>query len=85
MKEFLMALVSRFDIIRITTAFAVLGSFLFVNYALIFVTIPEGNREIVHLMIGIIDGAVMTVVGYEFGSSKGQQPKQKEEPTPEAK
>lgn len=38
-------------------------------------SIPEGNREIAHFMLGEISGVVLAIATYYFGSSKGSQEK----------
>lgn len=75
MKEIIKTLLFRIDLIRTATALVVLAIFAFITWSLVHSTIPEGNKEIVHNLVGIIEGTVMTIVGYEFGSSKGTQPK----------
>lgn len=64
------------DILQTLTAIAVIIAFLSVVAALIFIEIPERNREtFIHLM-GIIEGSFVTgLVGYYFGSSKGSHDK----------
>lgn len=64
------------DVLHAATAVAVIISFLTIIFALIFVEIPEGNREVfVHLM-GIIEGSFVSgLVAYYFGSSKGSHDK----------
>ncbi len=37
--------------------------------------VPEGNKEIVHFMMGEISGVALTIASYYFGSSKGSQEK----------
>lgn len=52
------------------TGYTVLTSFLFVISALIFIPIPEANREIFIHVLGIIEGAfVGNLVNHFFGSS----------------
>lgn len=52
------------------TGYTVLASFLFVIVALIFISIPEANREIFIHALGIIEGAfVGNLVNHFFGSS----------------
>jgi drug/metabolite transporter (DMT)-like permease len=43
--------------------------------ALIFVPIPEQNRDMLNIALGAFLGAFITVVGYNFGSSKGSADK----------
>jgi hypothetical protein len=61
------------------TGYTVLASFLFVIVALIFISIPEANREIFIHALGIIEGAfVGNLVNHFFGSAangkKGDPP-----------
>ncbi len=65
----------KIDLLRFITAFTVMGIFFMITNALIYRQIPEGNKEILIHLLGIVEGAVMTIVGYEFGSSKGSQKK----------
>jgi hypothetical protein len=44
-------------------------------YALIFREIPDGNREVFVHMLGIIEGVVVTIIGYYYGSSSGSKAK----------
>lgn len=60
----------KLDLIRFLTAFTVMGVFLMITNSLIYHTIPEANKEILIHLLGIVEGAVMTIVAYEFGSSK---------------
>ena len=68
-------LLAKIDIIRALTAFTVMGVFFLITNALIYREIPAGNKEILIHLLGIVEGAVMTVVTFEFGSSKGSQQK----------
>lgn len=52
-----------------------LAAFLFMIYALAYRDIPEGNREIFIHAVGIIEGVVITIFAYYFGSSKGSKDK----------
>lgn len=46
-----------------------------VLYVLVFMTVPTDNRDLFNHFVGIIEGAVLTVFTYEFGSSKGSKQK----------
>ena len=46
-------------------------------YILIFTEIPEGNRDVLNLVIGSLIGSFTSVVAYYFGSSKGSADKNK--------
>lgn len=43
--------------------------------ALIFVPIPEQNKDLVNIALGAFIAAFVTVVGYFYGSSKGSSDK----------
>lgn len=75
MKEIIKSLIVKIDVIRVFTAFTALSVFAGIAYAMIFIEIPPGNKEILHNLVGIIEGAVMTIITFEFGSSKGNQSK----------
>jgi hypothetical protein len=55
----------------------ILLSFLIIIYALAFKVIPESNKDIFIHTIGIVEGAVITMIGYYFGTSTSS--KQKDE------
>jgi hypothetical protein len=63
------------------TGYTVLASFMFVLVALIFISIPEANREIFIHALGIIEGAfVGNLVNHFFGSAANSK---KEPPPPD--
>ena len=45
-----------------------LGSFVFLIIAIVFVTVPEHNSELMIHTTGIVEGIVLSIVGYYFGS-----------------
>jgi len=58
------------------TGYTVLISFLVVQGAIIWVDVPEKNRELFHLLIGIIDTAfVGNLVNHFYGSSNSRKEK----------
>lgn len=58
------------------TGYTVLASFMFVIVALIFISIPEANREIFIHALGIIEGAfVGNLVNHFFGSAANNKSK----------
>lgn len=65
-----MKLMKEGNFIKLLTAFSIIAAFDFVVFALVFIEIPEGNREIfIHLM-GIIEGCFVTsLVGYYWTKS----------------
>jgi hypothetical protein len=75
MKELLKEFASRVDVMAFLVGLTVMGVFLIMVLALIYVPIPSENRDSLTLLIGIVSGGVGTIVGYYFGSSKGSQKK----------
>jgi hypothetical protein len=63
------------DRFKYVVAGVVLLVFIMVVYALAFKAIPETNKEIFIHTTGIIEGAVIAIVGYYFGSSSGSKAK----------
>jgi hypothetical protein len=53
------------------TATGVIGLavFVFIVYAIVFLTIPEQNKEVWIHLIGISEGVVLSIFGYYFGSA----------------
>lgn len=49
--------------------------FVIVVHALAYRSIPEANKDIFVHTIGIIEGAILTIVTYYFGSSSGSAEK----------
>ena len=54
---------------RFRIAISVLGSFFALLAALIFVPIPEPNREIFKTLLTFLGGAVVTIIGFYFTDS----------------
>ena len=46
-----------------------------VIYSLAFREIPDANREVFVHMLGILEGVIVTVVTYYYGSSSGSKAK----------
>lgn len=46
-----------------------LGVFCFIVYAIVFLQIPDSNKEIWIHLIGISEGVVLSIFGYYFGSA----------------
>lgn len=56
-------------------AMMIVGATFYLGYILITKTIPEENRDIINVALGMILGLSGTVVGYYFGSSKSSSDK----------
>lgn len=72
----LMKKISRQDI-RNTMAMTWMAlSFLFL-FKLLYIIIPESNRDIVMIVVGIVVGKLNDIMGYFFGQSKSEIDQQK--------
>jgi hypothetical protein len=59
----------KFDFLFYLTGVIGLGVFCFIVYAIVFLQIPDANKEIWIHLIGICEGVVLSIFGYYFGSS----------------
>ena len=59
----------RFDFLFYATGVIGLGVFCFIVYAIVYLQIPQENKEIWIHLIGISEGVVLSIFGYYFGSS----------------
>jgi len=59
----------KFDIMFNLTGITGLGAFLFIIYAIVYLDIPENNKEVWIHLIGICEGIVLSIFGYFFGSA----------------
>lgn len=75
MKELIAEYLKKVDLMKTITGLIVLLIFSFLVFKLVTKELPEANREVVVHVLGIIEGAVMGVVTYYYGSSKGSQEK----------
>jgi len=63
------------ELFRYTIGYIVVIGALFLVALLFFVKIPDDNRDVINQTLGIIIGMAVTVVAYEFGSSKSSSDK----------
>lgn len=71
MRDFLKHLFDRLDFMQFFVGVSVMLIFFMLIWALIYRAIPEANKDMVNHAIGLVEGAVIMVVGYYYGSSKG--------------
>lgn len=57
------------DLLFYLTGLIGLGVFCFIVYAIVYLQVPEENKEIWIHLIGITEGVVLSIFGYYFGSS----------------
>lgn len=63
------------DPLYYATGFAIIAVFLTMSYVVMFVPVPEDNKEAFAHLRGMIDGAFVTgLVGYYFVKSKDSKP-----------
>ena len=58
-----------FDFMFNLTGIIGLGAFAFIIYAIVYLQIPESNKEVWIHLIGICEGIVLSIFGYFFGSA----------------
>jgi len=69
LREVEIAKTGKFDFLFYLTGLVGLGVFCFIVYAIVFLQIPEQNKEIWIHLIGISEGVVLSIFGYYFGSA----------------
>jgi hypothetical protein len=69
---------SHIDWMQVIVALSVMLFFGFMLYVVVYIKIPDANRELFIALFGVMEGAyVGGLVGYYFGSSKGSADKSK--------
>lgn len=58
-----------FDLMFNLTGIVGLSAFCFIIYAIVYLQIPESNKEVWIHLIGISEGIVLSIFGYFFGSA----------------
>ena len=71
-REVEIAKTGRFDFMFNLTGVIGLGAFAFIIYAIVYLSIPENNKEVWIHTIGIIEGIVLSIFGYFYGSAVKQ-------------
>lgn len=69
LREVEIAKTNRFDLLFYLTGIIGLSVFVFIVYAIVYLEIPEPNKEVWIHLIGISEGVVLSIFGYYFGSS----------------
>lgn len=68
-REIEVSKVKKFDVMFTVTGMIGLSLFCFIVYAIVYLQIPESNKELWIHLIGISEGIVLSIFGYYFGSS----------------
>lgn len=73
MKDLIREGIVKLDIIKSLAAFTIMAALLIIVVALIKINIPPENKEALIHMLGIIEGGMIAIISFYFGSSKGEQ------------
>ena len=68
-REVAIAPYNKYDFLFHITGLIGLASFCFIVYAIVYIQIPEENKDIWIHLIGITEGIVLSIFGYYFGSA----------------
>lgn len=68
-REVEIAKTGRFDFMFNLTGIIGLASFAFIIYAIVYLNIPQNNKEVWIHTIGIIEGVTLSIFGYFYGSA----------------
>ena len=71
-REVEVAKTKKFDFMFNLTGVVGLSAFCFIIYAIVFLQIPENNKEVWIHLIGVCEGIVLSIFGYFFGSAVRQ-------------
>lgn len=69
MREIEIAKADGHDVLFNLTGLIGLGVFCFIVYAIVYLQVPNENKELWIHLIGISEGVVLSIFGYYFGSS----------------
>jgi hypothetical protein len=58
-----------FDLMFNLTGIIGLSAFAFIIYAIVYLEVPENNKEVWIHLIGICEGIVLSIFGYFYGSA----------------
>lgn len=68
-REIEVAKTGGFDLMFNLTGIIGLAAFAFIIYAIVYLQIPESNKEVWIHLIGICEGIVLSIFGYFYGSA----------------
>jgi len=68
-REVEIAKVKKFDFMFNLTGLVGLGTFVFLVYAIVYITIPEHNEKTFYTLIGLCEGITLSIFSFYFGSS----------------
>ena len=68
-REIEVAKVRKFDFMFTLTGLVGLGTFCFLVYAIVYITIPEHNEKTFYTLIGLCVGITLSIFSFYFGAS----------------
>tara|TARA_R100001509_G_scaffold115428_1_gene70473 strand:+ start:606 stop:1046 length:441 start_codon:yes stop_codon:yes gene_type:complete len=68
-REIEVAKVRKFDFMFTLTGLVGLGTFCFLVYAIVYITIPEHNEKTFYTLIGLCEGITLSIFSFYFGAS----------------
>lgn len=74
--ELLKAFIFKTDWMKTVVGISMIAIFCFLVYAIVYVPLQPSVNDIIIHVLGIMEGAVIGIVSYYYGSSKGSQEKQ---------
>jgi uncharacterized membrane protein len=77
MKEFIEALLSKADWMKTIVGISIIGIFSYMVYMIFAYDLSDAKETIIVHILGIIEGMLLMIGNYYFGSSKGSQDKQR--------
>ena len=72
-REVELAKANRFDFMFYLTGLVGLSCFAFLVYAIVFLEVPDHNKEIWIHLIGVTEGIVVSIFGYFYGASASRR------------
>ena len=64
------AKVRKFDFMFTLTGLVGLGTFVFLVYSIVYITIPENNAKTFYTLIGLVEGISLSIFSFYFGASR---------------
>jgi|TARA_Y100000289_G_scaffold59956_1_gene66520 hypothetical protein len=69
-REVEIAKVRKFDFMFNLTGLVGLGTFVFLVYSIVYITIPENNAKTFYTLIGLVEGITLSLFSFYFGASR---------------
>lgn len=76
-REVAVSKAGKLDLMFYLTGIVCLAAFVMIVYAIVYMRIPEDNKELFIHLVGLVEGAVLTIIAYYYGTSKSSKDKTK--------